>query len=433
MATPTPVLTAEGLAKTLRMAIRQTTATVTSAPTATGVDFLTTEHITIDGFTNAHATNPGKTIDIAIPTCIQTIEPDANGYLPPGTCNALWDYYPSFSAALAFAILFGLLTLAHLYQGIAYRKKFCWVIVMASFWETMAYLFRTVSTRYQSNTAIYLVFQIFILLSPLWVNAFCYMVLGRMIHFFTPSRQVFGIPAPNLAAAFVTFDFIAFCIQLAGGSMAGPTAPADEQLKAIHIYMGGVGLQQFFIVVFVVFAVKFQLDMRDLRTFSSQQPSWRSGWRPLLFTLYASLTCITIRIIFRLVEFSSGSTGVSNPLLTNESYFYVLEAMPMLFAILSFNVIHPGIALVGPESEMPGFFSTCTGFPRKRKHFKELDESEGEEMLDLTDVDTSGLPYIAESPNYAAPLVYMDSAWTYRLSCPSTLTRTPPSTASGES
>ncbi|KAI1104984.1 RTA1 like protein-domain-containing protein [Jackrogersella minutella] len=352
-----------------------------SAPTATGVDFLTTEHVTVSGVTNEHVTVAGHTIDIAIPTCIQTITPDANGYLPPGTCHALWDYYPSFSAALAFTVIFGLLTLAHLYQSIAYRKKFCWVIVMASFWETMAYLFRSVSTRYQQNTGVYLVFQIFILLSPLWVNAFGYMVLGRMIYFFAPSRKVFGIPAPTLAAAFVSFDFIAFCIQLAGGSMAGPTAPADEQLRAIHIYMGGIGLQQFFIVVFVAFAARFQLDMRNVNSSRAQHDaSWRSGWRPLLFALYASLICITIRIIFRLVEFSSGSTGVSNPLLTNETYFYVLEATPMLLAILSFNIIHPGTILVGPESEMPGFFSICMGMFRKRKEFKSLDESDNEEM-----------------------------------------------------
>ncbi|KAI1388042.1 RTA1 like protein-domain-containing protein [Hypoxylon trugodes] len=380
MASSTPVLTAGGLTATYWEVARQATTAVTTAPTATAVDFLTTQHITIDGFTNDHGTVPAKTVDIVIPTCIQTIQPDPNGYLPPGTCNALWDYYPSFPAALAFTILFGLLTLAHIYQGIAYRKKFCWVIVMASFWETMAYLFRTVSTRYQQSSGIYLVFQIFILLSPLWVNAFDYMVLGRMIYFFTPSRQVFNIPAPTLAAAFVTFDFIAFVIQLAGGSMAGPTAPAEDQLRAIHIYMGGIGLQQFFIVVFVAFAVRFQFDMRRVHGSDSRHANGRSGWRPLLFTLYGSLMCITIRIIFRLVEFSSGSTGVSNPLVANETYFYVLEAVPMLLAIVAFNITHPGSVLVGPESEMPGFFTMCMGFFRKRRAFKKLDESDQEEM-----------------------------------------------------
>ncbi|KAI1654908.1 RTA1 like protein-domain-containing protein [Daldinia decipiens] len=384
MATLT-LMASEGPTHTTQVAIRQATHIVTDAPANTGVYFLTTQHATIDGFTNAHATVPAKTIDIVIPTCIQTIEPDANGYLPPGTCNALWSYYPSFSAAMVFAIISGLLTLAHLYQAIAHRKKFCWVIVMASFWETMAYLFRTVSTRYQQSSGIYLVFQIFILLSPLWVNAFDYMVLGRMIYYFVPSRQIFNIPAQAIAAGFVTFDFVAFVIQLVGGSMAGPTAPLEDQLKAIRIYMGGIGLQQFFIFIFVAFAVGFQLEMRNVKT-PEATTTGKLSWRPLLFTLYATLTCITIRIVFRLVEFSSGSTGVSNPLVTNETYFYVLEAAPMMLAILGFNIIHPGKVLVGSQSEMPGFFATCMGLFRKRKErgqFRKLEGSENEEMDNL--------------------------------------------------
>lgn len=38
---------------------------------------------------------------------------------------------------------------------------------MAALWETMAFTFRTLSTRRQQNTAVYLIFQIFILLAPL--------------------------------------------------------------------------------------------------------------------------------------------------------------------------------------------------------------------------------------------------------------------------
>lgn len=84
--------------------------------------FITTQHITIEGVTNDHVTVAGQTIDIAIPTCIQTITPDANGYVPPGTCGAIWDYYPNFPAALIFACIFGILTMVHLWQAIANRK-----------------------------------------------------------------------------------------------------------------------------------------------------------------------------------------------------------------------------------------------------------------------------------------------------------------------
>lgn len=128
------------------------------------------------------------------------------------------------------------------------------------------------------------------------------MVLGRMIHFFAPSRSLFGIPAPTLAICFVSLDFVSFVVQLVGGSLAGPTSSVEQQLKAIHIYMGGIGLQQFFILVFVGLAVKFQIEMTRVEKFGLPI---RKPWRPLLFTLYATLGLITVsssHMVLRLLQ-----------------------------------------------------------------------------------------------------------------------------------
>ncbi|KAH8122969.1 hypothetical protein FP744_10007116 [Trichoderma asperellum] len=361
---PTPTVS---IIRDANSASQNTAASITPLQSA-GSDgyFTTTKHITIEGVTNDHVTVAGKTIDIAVPTCIQTITPDANGYVPPGTCGAIWDYYPNFPAALVFACIFGVLTMVHVWQAIANRKKFCWVIIMASIWETIAFSFRTISTRYQQNTAIYLIFQIFILLSPLWVNAFDYMVLSRMIYFFLKSHSLFSVPATAIATIFVALDLVSFVIQLVGGSMAGPTAPAEDQLKAIHIYMSGIGLQQFFIFVFAALSAAFQREMkRQEHIMGDGSLNKQNGWKRLLYTLYASLGLITIRIMFRLIEFSQGS-DVSNPLLTSEAFFYFLEALPMSLTILSFNITHPGTILTGPDSEMPGFFSTLKALRRGR-------------------------------------------------------------------
>ncbi|KAH9229878.1 hypothetical protein COL26b_001361 [Colletotrichum chrysophilum] len=327
-----------------------TSSTVSAVPTG---DFITTKFITIPGVTDSHVTVPAKTITLALPTCVQTIEPDANGYVPPGSCGALWNYYPSFAAAIAFAVVFGVLTAVHIWQAARYKKRWCWVIIMASIWETLAFVFRSLSTRYQQNSGIYLIFQIFILLAPLWVNAFAYMTLGRMIHFFHPSRSLLRVPATFFAALFVALDVVSFIIQLVGGSMAGPTAPPEEQMRAIHIYMGGIGLQEVFILAFVGLALIFQRDMRR----AEKLHNGREGWRPLVWALYFSLGSITVRIVYRLVEFSSGN-GVDNQLITREGYFYALEAVPMVLAIGVFNVVHPGARMDGPGAEMPGLFAT---------------------------------------------------------------------------
>ncbi|RDW73413.1 hypothetical protein BP6252_07320 [Coleophoma cylindrospora] len=376
LTTPTPTSTLNSVATQV---VREAATITPSASTSQAVYFISTEHITIPGVTNDHVTIPGKTIDIAIPTCIQTITPDANGYLPPGTCNALWDYYPNFSAAVVFAILFGILTIVHICQAIMTRKRFCWVIVMACVWETCAFTFRAISTRFQQSVGVYLVFQIFILLAPLWVNAFDYMVLGRMIYFFAPTRSLFSMPASTIAAAFVSLDFISFIIQLVGGSMSGPTSSAKDQLKAIHIYMFGIGLQEIFILIFVGVALNFQREMSRLVNYEKDDGG-RKGWRRLLYTLYFTLGMITIRILFRLVEFSRGS-NVSNPLLTSEAYFYVLEAVPMFLAILSLNITHPGTILVGVESEMPGFFATLKAMYPRKSFVKVGSGNDGQELL----------------------------------------------------
>jgi hypothetical protein len=116
------------------------------------------------------------------------------------------------------------------------------------------------------------------------------MLLARMIHFYLPTHSIFSIPASFLAIAFVTLDFISFVIQIIGGSYAGPTAPMAQQLKGVHIYMSGIGLQQFFIFIFLTLGVKFHREMLAWEYTGSA----KQGWKGLLFTLYASLGFITV-------------------------------------------------------------------------------------------------------------------------------------------
>lgn len=61
---------------------------------------------------------------------------------------------------------------------------------------------------------------------------------------------------------------------------------------------------------------------------------------------------LKIRIIFRLVELIPG-TNADNPLLTNETYVFCLDALPVLLGLILLNVLHPGLVLRGPESEFP--------------------------------------------------------------------------------
>jgi len=136
------------------------------------------------------------------------------------------------------------------------------------------------------------------------------------------------------------------------------------------IYRIGIGIQELFIIMFLVLTQRFHARMSELDRMGHLPRSYR--WRMLTWAIYAVLALITMRIIFRLVEFSQGVSS-SNPILNHEGYTYGLDALPMLLAAVLLNAIHPGLILKGPESEFPRL-------SRKEKKVIKLEKKEAKEM-----------------------------------------------------
>jgi signal transduction histidine kinase len=292
--------------------------------------------------------------------------------------NANWNYCPSFPAAILFCVLFGMITIVHMTQASIYKKPFALVICMGAAWECGGYVFRILSVMHELNSAFATAQFLLILLAPLWINAFTYMVLGRAIHFFLDDDRVFGIRARRITLMFVLFDIAAFLVQATGGAMTSNSEPASTQRLGLHIYMGGVGLQLLFICVFIALAVQFQrkmytvLNQKDISKPSllslfrkstnmqyniqgaSEEASTNEVYKSperavrLLYVVYAVLGLIIFRNIYRLIEFSQ---GVLSNITTHEWYWYVFDAVPMLFALIISSCFHPGRVLRGPRCD----------------------------------------------------------------------------------
>lgn len=157
--------------------------------------------------------------------------------------------------------------------------------------------------------------------------------------------------------------------------MISPGADQNMLMIGIHVYMGGIGFQEFCILLFTAIAIKFMLIMqereRSIGVGANQILDQRyRGWRPLLYIMFASLAFITTRIIYRLVEFSAGLDPSKNPIPYHEWYFMVLDALPMLISIALMNIVHPGRILVGEGSEFPRISR------REKKEMKRLQKLE---------------------------------------------------------
>lgn len=108
-----------------------------------------------------------------------------------------WSLCPSTPAAILFTVLFALVTLAHLWQAIHYRKLYCWVIVGSALSQTICYICRIISIKNPNALGPYAAWFVIILVSryhptqrigdlltsskvaPLFTNAFVYMIMGK--------------------------------------------------------------------------------------------------------------------------------------------------------------------------------------------------------------------------------------------------------------
>lgn len=172
------------------------------------------------------------------------------------------------------------------------------------------------------------------------------MVMGRMVYNFTTKGSVFGIRAWYFGLIFVLLDIVAFLVQAFGAIMAsGEGKKVSTVLMGLHIYMGGIGFQQFCIFLFLGLAGRFHMRLRE----QPPTPERRTALR-LLYVEYAAVFLITVRIIFRLIEYSK---GLESSIPQHEQYQYIFDSTLMLFALVLFNIFHPGFLMPGKEANMP--------------------------------------------------------------------------------
>lgn len=113
----------------------------------------------------------------------------------------------------------------------------------------------------------------------------------------------------------------------------------------LRIYMGGMGLQQVFLLFFLFLLVSFHRQMRSGHVVPRSE-----RWQPLTYLSYTAVGLITLRIVFRMAEFAN---GVESEVAKKEALLYVFDALPMLVCIVMFSIYHPSRTFKGLDGEFP--------------------------------------------------------------------------------
>lgn len=111
-------------------------------------------------------------------------------------------------ASILFAILFGFTLIGHVYQAVHYRAIYTWVLIMGTLWQVLAFISRCIGIMKPTNELVNNISYVLVLLAPLWINAFCFMVLARMVHMFMPNNRILKLKGSIMAVIFVLLDIL---------------------------------------------------------------------------------------------------------------------------------------------------------------------------------------------------------------------------------
>ncbi|RHZ66743.1 RTA1 domain-containing protein [Aspergillus thermomutatus] len=270
--------------------------------------------------------------------------------------NKIYFYDPSLGASILFTIIYIIPLIYQSYMTFILPRKaqsprtnyFIPAVIGAAL-EVAGYALRCASIRKPEDIGLYAVSNTIIVIAPVFVCASLYMLLGKLETSSAdgsskkPASFLGGFPVRWLPRIFVTLDIVSVLTQGSGSGIASSgNWEGSTKDAGIGVLIGGLVLQVVTFAVYLVIVGWFH---------------WRAvvegeqllhGVRMVMVGIYIAGFFIMVRSIYRIFEFAF---GIDSYTFTHEWPLYVLEAVPMLVALMVLGWFHPARWLTMPRLE----------------------------------------------------------------------------------
>ncbi|KAF2736844.1 hypothetical protein EJ04DRAFT_462272 [Polyplosphaeria fusca] len=245
--------------------------------------------------------------------------------------GSVWYYAPNKIAPIIFIVLFFISGSIHAFQTIQHKS---WRTTLLLPWAAAlmiaGFAIRVVGA-YHTDNLTYLIASVVLIMSGPPVYA--------LINYFILSRILYYIPylAPlhpgRVATTFIGLD--AVCEILIGQGawrMANSSMTTAQRQLGAHLVTASLSLQCALFSAFGLLAAQFHYRANRAGVLTKEL-------RVVLYVLYVSATIVTIRCIYRLVEYVM---GWDSTIYKNEVFFWIFEAVIMFLNTALLNAYHPG-------------------------------------------------------------------------------------------
>ncbi|KAI0763257.1 RTA1 like protein-domain-containing protein [Irpex lacteus] len=246
------------------------------------------------------------------------------------------------------------LALGQTFWSIKYRTKFMLAMVIAAYTYALGIAVRFGLARHPDSNGLYIVEYLFVTLSPCGFIAAEYVLLGRLARWLRGDSHLLVRPQ-RITLVFVISDITTFLIQAAGGGISASAHDDLTKAKAgSNIFLAGLALQlasfSFFTLLYLRFMIRMYKYEKETWVRDAHLP-WYNDWRALAAALTVSCIGVLVRSVYRTVELSEGFGGY---LSRTEVFFYTLDFVPLIVALLAYIPFWPGRFI--PKDAANGLF-----------------------------------------------------------------------------
>ncbi|KAF9653603.1 hypothetical protein BDM02DRAFT_3182614 [Thelephora ganbajun] len=217
----------------------------------------------------------------------------------------VFGYHPNNALALAAAIVYAITAVALVLRVMTSKAWWALCLPIGSFFEALGFVLRYVAEYNPNSIGLFATELLFIICAPATFLAFNYITYGRLISFVGAEHSV--MDPQKLAKIFIISDVFTFLLQAGGSGLQTSEKLANTGQKVVLV---GLILQATSYGFFSLLLIKSHISIKSNKTSPTHKPRVI-----LIWVLYFSSAFISVRCIYRVVEFSQGRHGY---LLTHE-------------------------------------------------------------------------------------------------------------------
>ncbi|KAF2205414.1 hypothetical protein GQ43DRAFT_477383 [Delitschia confertaspora ATCC 74209] len=245
--------------------------------------------------------------------------------------GSIWYYAPNKGAPIAFIILFFISCCIHTYQTLKHKSwRTTLLLPCAALLMIAGFAMRLYGAYHTDNLAILVASTVLIMSGPPMYALINYIILSRILYYIP---YLSPIHPGRVATTFVGLDGV--CEILIGQGawrMVNSSMTPAQRLLGAHLVTASLSLQAALFGAFGLMAAMFHYRAAKAKVL-------RKELRTVLLVLYVSASIVTVRCIYRLVEYIM---GWDSTVYRNEAFFWVFEASIMLLNTFLLNLWHPG-------------------------------------------------------------------------------------------